>query len=257
MNLNVIERAGRGIIDTMEGVGGTVLTLSRAVGFFTQALRYRVLILEQMLFVGVESLLVVSVVALFAGMIVALQTGHELARFQLEGTIGNIVAASVCREMGPVFAAIIVAARVGSAMAAELGTMKVSEEIDALEAMSINPIRYLVMPRVAAILIMLPILTLYSDLVGMVGGAMVGRLQIGVSYYSFYQRVVRNLEVKDIYIGVLKAAVFALIISSIACSQGLKADSGAQGVGRATTRTVVFSLLFVLIFNYFITSIFY
>ena len=255
--MNVIATTGRGIIDTLEGVGRTVVTLCQALGFLNQVLKYRVLILEQMLFVGVESLPVVSVVALFAGMIVALQTGHELARFQLQGTIGNIVAASVCREMGPVFAAIIVAGRVGSAMAAELGTMKVSEEIDALEAMSISPIRYLVMPRVAAILIMLPILTLYSDLIGMLGGAMVGRLQIGVSYYAFYQRVVRNLEPKDIYIGVLKAAVFALIISSIACSQGLQANAGAQGVGRVTTRTVVFSLLFILIFNYFLTSIFY
>ncbi len=255
--MNVIERTGGGIIATLQGVGGTIVLLSQAIGFLAQGLRYRLLILGQMLFVGVESLPVVSAVALFAGMIVALQTGHELARFQLQDTIGTIVAASVCREMGPIFAAIIVAARVGSAMAAELGTMKVSEEIDALEAMSINPVRYLVMPRVAGILIMLPILTLYSDLIGMLGGALVGHLQIGVSYYAFYQKVIRNLELKDIFIGLFKSAVFALIISSIACSQGLKADSGAQGVGRATTRTVVYGLLFILIFNYFITSIFY
>jgi len=127
-----------------------------------------------MLLCGVESLPVVLLVALFTGMVVALQTGQALARFELEGTIGNVVAASICREMGPVFTAIIVAGRVGSAMAAQLGTMKVSEEIDALEVMSIDPNRYLVMPRVWSLLVMLPILTIFADLIGIVGGAVIG-----------------------------------------------------------------------------------
>ncbi len=250
-------RVGGKILETLQGVGETLLLLFRGLCWVRRAWKYRFFVIDQMLFCGVESLPVVSIVALFAGMIVSLQTGTELARFQLQGTIGNIVAASICREMGPVFAAIIVAARVGSAMAAQLGTMKVSEEIDALEAMSIDPIRYLVMPRIWAILIMLPILTIFSDLIGILGGAVVGRLQIGVSYASFFDRVLDNLEVKDIYIGVLKASVFSMIISSIACYQGLSAVAGAHGVGRATTRTVVFALMFILMFNYFITSIFY
>lgn len=255
--MNPIEKTGNQILVTLQGVGETLILLTRGIYWFKEVLKYRVLIIEQMLFCGVESLPVVSIVALFAGMIVALQTGHALEPFQFQETIGGIVSASVCREMGPVFAAIIVAARVGSAMAAQLGTMKVSEEIDALEAMSINPVRYLVMPRIWAILIMLPILTIFADLIGIVGGAVVGRLQIGITYYTFFDRVLHSLEVKDIYIGVLKAAVFGLIISSIACHQGLKATAGASGVGRATTRAVVFSLLFILMFNYFITAIFY
>jgi len=255
--MKLLETTGKRVLSTLQGVGETLILLVRALFWLKGALKYRVILIEQMLFCGVESLPVVSIVALFAGMIVSLQTGTELAKFQLEGSIGNIVSASVSREMGPVFAAIIVAARVGSAMAAQLGTMKVSEEIDALEAMSIDPVRYLVMPRVWAILIMLPILTIYANLIGILGGAVVGRLQIGVSYYTFFDQVFTNLKVKDIYIGLLKAGVFALIISSIACHQGLIARAGARGVGLATTRTVVFALMFILMFNYFITAIFY
>lgn len=255
--MDIIEKAGSNILNSLEGVGGTLLTLFRGLYWFKKSIKYRVLIFDQMLLCGVESLPVVVVIALFAGMVVALQTGQALARFELEGTIGNVVAASICREMGPVFAAIIVAGRVGSAMAAQLGTMKVSEEIDALEVMSIDPNRYLVMPRIWALLVMLPILTIFADLIGIVGGGVVARLQIGVSYYTFFDGVMTNLEVKDIYTGMVKAVVFGFSISSVACYQGLHARAGAQGVGRATTRSLVFSFLSILIFDYFISAIFY
>ncbi|MDP8215519.1 MAG: ABC transporter permease [Candidatus Euphemobacter frigidus] len=255
--MNLIEKTGGKILDSLQGVGGTIVLLFRGLYWFKTAVKYRVSIFDQMLLCGVESMPVVMVVAIFSGMVVALQTGHELARFQLEGTIGNIVAASICREMGPVFAAIIVAGRVGSAMAAQLGTMKVSEEIDALEAMAINPVRYLVMPRVWALLFMLPILTIFADLVGILGGGMVSRLQIGISYYTFFDGVMNNLEIKDIYVGMVKAVVFGLTIAAVSCYQGLNAKAGARGVGRATTRSLVFSFLSILIFDYFITAIFY
>ena len=255
--MNLIAKSGRQILITTQGVGEALLLLLQGFYWFKKTWKYRVEIIRQMLFCGVESLPVVSVVAMFSGMIVALQVGHSLAVFQLEATIGNIVAASLCREMGPVFAAIIVAARVGTAVAAELGTMRVSEEIDALEAMSINPVRYLVMPRLWAFLIMLPVLTIYADLVGILGGAVVGRLQIGVSYSDFFTRVMNNLELKDIYSGIIKAVVFGLTIVVVSCHQGLKAKAGARGVGRATTRALVFSFLLILLFDYFITSFFY
>ena len=255
--MDLIEKTGDNILKSLEGIGGTIVLLFRGIYWFRAAIKYRVSIFEQMLFCGVESMPVVIVVALFSGMVVALQTGHELARFQLQETIGNIVAASICREMGPVFTAIIVAGRVGSSMAAQLGTMKVSEEIDALEAMSINPVRYLVMPRVWALLFMLPILTAFADLVGIVGGGVVSRLQIGVSYYAFFDGAMNNLEIKDIYTGMVKAVVFGLTIAAVACYQGLNARAGARGVGRATTRSLVFSFLSILIFDYFITAIFY
>ena len=255
--MDIVDKTGSKILESLEGVGGTLVLLFRGLYWFKKTLKYRALIFEQMLLCGVESLPVVLVVALFTGMVVALQTGQALARFQLEGTIGNVVAASICREMGPVFAAIIVAGRVGSAMAAELGTMKVSEEIDALEVMSINPNRYLVMPRVWSLLAMLPILTIFADLIGIVGGGVIARLQIGVSYYTYFDGVMTNLEIKDIYTGMVKAVVFGFSISAVACYQGLHTRAGAQGVGRATTRSLVFSFLSILIFDYFITAIFY
>ena len=255
--MDLFEKTGSKILESLEGVGGTIVTLFRGLYWFKQSFKYRALIFEQMLLCGVESLPVVVVIALFTGMVVALQTGQALARFELEGTIGNVVAASICREMGPVFAAIIVAGRVGSAMAAQLGTMKVSEEIDALEVMSIDPNRYLVMPRIWALLVMLPILTIFADLIGIVGGGVIARLQIGVSYYTFFDGVMSNLEIKDIYTGMVKAVVFGFSIAAVACYQGLHARAGAQGVGRATTRSLVFSFLSILIFDYFITAIFY
>jgi len=255
--MDLFEKTGYKILGSLEGVGGTVVTLFRGLYWFKKSIKYRALIFEQMLLCGVDSIPVVLVVALFTGMVLALQTGQELAVMQLEGTIGNIVAASICREMGPVFTAIIVAGRAGSAMAAQLGTMKVSEEIDALEVMSIDPNRYLVMPRIWSLLVMLPIMTIFADLVGIVGGGVVSRLQIGVSYYTFFDGVMTNLEIKDIYTGIVKAVVFGFTIAAVACYQGLHAREGAQGVGRATTRSLVFSFLSILIFDYFITAIFY
>ncbi len=255
--MRVLENTGDYVLNALQGVGEAALLLLRGLSWSYQALKYRALVSEQMLFSGVESLPVVMVVAFFVGMVVSLQTGQEMARFQLQDNIGGIVAASMFREMGPVFSALIVAGRVGSSMAAQLGTMKVSEEIDALEAMSINPVRYLVMPRVLALLVMMPVLTLFANGVGLIGGALVGRYQIGVSYYTFFDTVVRNIQIRDITSGLIKAATFGLIIGSVSCHQGLKAAEGARGVGRATTRSLVYSFLFILMFDYFITAFIY
>lgn len=255
--MRILENTGNYIFSALQGVGEATMLLFRGLGWACRVFKYRALVVEQMLFSGVESLPVVMVVAFFVGMVLSLQTGQEMLRFQLQANIGGIVAASMFREMGPVFSAIIVSGRVGSSMAAQLGTMKVSEEIDALEAMSINPVRYLVMPRVLALLVMMPVLTTFANGVGLLGGALVGRYQIGVSYYTFFESAARNIGTRDIVSGLVKSAVFGLIIGGVSCHQGLKASEGARGVGRATTRSLVYSFLFILMFDYFITAFYY
>jgi phospholipid/cholesterol/gamma-HCH transport system permease protein len=161
------------------------------------------------------------------------------------------------KEMGSFLTAIIITAFSGAAMAAELGTMKVSEEIDALEMMSINPVAYLVMPRVVSMLLMLPALSVYTIVLGVSGGAIVSYFQLGITTETYYHFVFESIWIKDIYVGLLKSVVFALIISSISCANGLKAEGGALGVGQATRVSVVSSYLMVLIVGYIITALFY
>ena len=161
------------------------------------------------------------------------------------------------KEMGSFLTAIIITAFSGAAMAAELGTMKVSEEIDALEMMSIDPVKYLVMPRVVSMLIMLPTLSIYTIILGVIGGAIVSYFQLDITTQTYYYRVLRSIWLKDVYVGLLKSLVFGLIISSISCANGMKAEGGALGVGQATRVSVVSSYLMVLIMGYIITALFY
>jgi len=181
---------------------------------------------------------------------VALQTGLELRKFGLQEIVGGVVGLSVTREMGPVITAFILAARVGAAMAAELGTMKVSEEIDALRALGIRPERFLVMPRVLASLTMQPILTAYSVLVGVWGGSLISMTFLGVSSDIFWKRLQTATEAGDVLSGALKSLVFAAIISTVCCHQGMTTEGGAEGVGRSTTRAVVISLTMILVSDY-------
>ena len=174
-----------------------------------------------------------------------------------EMRVGTLVAQAMCREMGPFMTALILAASVGSAMAAQLGTMTVSEEIAALESMSINPVRFLVMPRLAAMMIMCPVLTVFTDLIGIVGGGFIASTQLDVAWNVYYDNVLFMLKAYEIWIGVLKAFVFSLIIVGISCYQGLAATRGAVGVGIAARRSVVMSFLSILIIGYVITRLFY
>jgi phospholipid/cholesterol/gamma-HCH transport system permease protein len=190
-------------------------------------------------------------------MILALQSGIELSRWQLEANVGLLVSASMVREMGPVMAAFILAGLVGSTMAAELGTMKVSEEIDALEVMSINPLRFLVMPRVVALGVGCPVLVIFVDAVGVAGGGVVARSLLGVDYALYFDKARNVLEVKDLLGGLLKSFLFGVTISTIGCAQGLRAENGAEGVGRATMRAVVMSFIYVLILDYFVAWMLY
>ncbi|ABZ94317.1 Membrane protein of an ABC transporter complex [Leptospira biflexa serovar Patoc strain 'Patoc 1 (Ames)'] len=242
-------------------IGYTVLLLFRAIGQSHQLYFKRREILEQMFIAGVGSLFVVSIVSVFTGMILGLNTGLGLRDFGAEGQIGLLLTITLTREMSPFMTSLILAASVGSAMAAEIGTMKVSEEIDALEVMSISPIRYLVMPRIVGFSLMVPVLCVYSAALGILGGGIVGHFQLGIDIISYFQDVYYRISsvpgLKDLYVGLLKGYVFGLSIATISCSQGLRTEGGAIGVGQTTRKAVVTSFLMVIFSGYVLTALFY
>ncbi len=211
-------------------------------------------ILKQMEEVGVRSFPVVIITAAFTGMVLALQSYTGFKRFGAETMVGTVVALSVTRELGPVLTGLMVSGRVGSAMAAELGTMRVTEQIDALYTLATNPIKYLIVPRFLAAMIMLPILVIFADLIGILGGYLVSVQVLGTNPTIYVRRTWDYLEFNDLYSGLLKAIAFGMIIATISCYQGFSAQGGAEGVGRATTKAVVISSLTILVSNYFITA---
>lgn len=254
-----IERMGRTLIQTFRGAGLALIMLGEAFlhlrSMFTR--RARDQIVQQMYIGGIKSLGVITVVGMFTGMILALQTGLELRRFGLQANIGTAVTVVMLREMGPFMTALIIAASVGSAIAAQIGTMTVSEEIAALEIMSINPVRFLVMPRLVALMVMLPLLTIYTNTVGVFGGAVVGATQLEVTMTAYFDNAKLFASNKDLYVGLFKAYVFGIVIATVSCHQGLVTNNGAVGVGQATRRTVIISFLTILILGYIITRMFY
>ena len=203
---------------------------------------------------AVGSLGVLALIAALTGMIMVMQTGPSLSLYGVIDVIGGIVGVTFMREMAPLWAAIIILARVGSAMAAELGTMVVNEEVDALTVMDIDPVRYLVVPRLIALIIAVPILSLLANLVGLIGGAFVAQTQFNVTYADFFTGAANMLTWWDLLGSQLKAVVFGLIIAVIACDQGLHCKGGAEGVGKATTTAVRLSVVFVLLSDMIITS---
>lgn len=215
-------------------------------------------ILNQLYICGAQSLSVTLVVGIFAGMILSFQTGIVFRDYHLEEYLGLVVLVSMCKEVGPFMTAFILAGRVGSAMAAEIGTMKVSEEIDALEVMSINPIDFLVMPRILALAMCAPILTAYANFLGVLGGAVVAKYQIELEYSIYFHNVLTYMSLSDltlIFGGLFKGVVFGIIIAVVGCANGLRAQNGAQGVGIAARKTVVDAFLLILMFNYFMSSL--
>src|SRR3989338_8614475 len=213
--------------------------------------------LEQAYKIGVASLPLVMLTSLFTGMVLALQSAYQLRLFSAEQFTSDLVALSITRELGPVLTAMMVAGRVGASMAAELGTMKVTEQIDALESLAVNPVHYLVVPRFLACMSMLVILTLYADLIGMFGGYVVAVFKLGISSHQYIHRTVNALLLKDIYTGLFKSFVFGIVISIVSCYFGFKAKGGAEGVGQATTLAVVVSFVSIIAFDTFFTALFY
>ncbi|RMD83884.1 MAG: ABC transporter permease [Lentisphaerae bacterium] len=254
---NRIEALGRWLCGIAYACGRGVLVVAEAFLWFRHLLQRRSEVSRQLYIVGVGSYGVVTTVALFTGMILSVQTGLVLREYGQEANVGFIVSQTLCREMGPFMTALILAASVGSAMAAELGTMTVSEEIDALIVLDINPIRYLVMPRLFAMLVMTPVLTVYTDLIGILGGGLVAKTQLDVSWYAYSRNVLDFLKPREVNLGLVKAAVFGVIITGVSCYQGLATRNGAIGVGLATRKSVVICFLLVLITGYFMTRFFY
>ncbi|HOE01450.1 MAG TPA: ABC transporter permease [Kiritimatiellia bacterium] len=257
--VNAIAALGRRVIASCQGSGRALMMLLGAVKYlpFMFSRRNRADVMQQCYLVGIKSLGVVSVVGLFTGMILALQLGLALRTFGQEWTIGTLVCNAMLREMGPFMTGLVVAASVGSAIAAQIGTMTVSEEIAALDVMGIDPLRYLMMPRLVALAAMTPLLALYMDMIGLFGGSVVGATMLGVSYESYFDGAFRYTHNKDLYVGLLKAFIFGVIVVCVSCYQGFITGEGAVGVGRATRRTVVVSFLLILTLGYFVTRLAY
>lgn len=216
---------------------------------------YPKLLLKQIINIGFYSLPVVALTTIFAGMVIALQTNAGFSSYGAESAIAQVVLISVTRELAPAFAGLMVAGRIGAAMAAEIGTMRVTEQIDALSTLSTNPFKYLVAPRLWAGIIVLPLLVLIGDIIGIFGGYLVAVYQLNFNPANYIKTTVNELQAIDVYTGIIKAAVFGFVIALMGCYNGYKSKGGAQGVGEATTNAVVASSIIILIFNYIITDL--
>ncbi len=260
--MGFFENIGRVVIDTgrqtIEVLALFFQTLFwLAVGPFKKKFAKREGIFSQMVFAGLGSLVIALFVSFFTGIVIAMQSAYQLTRFGANIYVAPMVAVGIARELGPVLTALVVAGRVGAAIAAELGTMKVSEQIEALETMALNPIRYLVVPRFLALLIMLPCLTVFADIMGIFGGFLVGVFNLRLDPYRYITFSFQFLQWKDVWTGLVKSVAFAITISMVGCYMGLKTKGGAEGVGRATTLSVVTSFILIIMFDCFLTGIFY
>ncbi|KUJ96704.1 MAG: hypothetical protein XD41_0338 [Desulfonauticus sp. 38_4375] len=231
-----------------------LLFLEAIIWLFRPPFRFR-LFVKQLEFVGVNSLFVVLLTGLFTGMVLALQTYYAFRLFSAESLVGATVALSMTRELGPVITALMVTGRAGSAIAAEIGTMRVTEQIDALTVMAISPVQYLVVPRILAGVIMLPLLTILSDFVGIVGGYLVGVKILGINSGLFINKIYEHVDVDDLYNGLIKAAFFGLILTLVGCYKGFYTRGGAEGVGKSTTQSVVLASVLILMFDYVLTAL--
>jgi phospholipid/cholesterol/gamma-HCH transport system permease protein len=214
-------------------------------------------ILEQMQRIGVSSFMIIFLISLFTGIVLALQSAYQMQKVSAEMYIASLVALSMTRELGPVLTALIVAGRCGASITAEVGTMKVTEQVDALEALSMSPVRYLVAPRFAALIVVLPLLTIYADFFGMLGGYIIGVTKLNITHTMYMKMTFDPLSVKDIMTGLIKSVSFAVIICVVSCYEGLRSDGGAEGVGRATTASVVRSFIMIIVADCFFTAWFY
>ncbi|BCS55590.1 ABC transporter permease [Geobacter sp. SVR] len=212
-------------------------------------------ILKQISFIGAKSLFVICLTAAFTGMVLGLQGYYTLAKFGSEGMLGTAVALSLIRELGPVLTALMVTGRAGSAITAEIGIMRISEQIDALETMALDPFKYLITPKFIAALIALPLLCAIFDVVGIYGGWLVGVKLLGVNPGAYFYEMEKSIVWRDIYSGIVKSISFGLLIAWVGCYKGYYAGHGAEGVSRATTESVVLTSVLVLVWDYFLTSV--
>jgi phospholipid/cholesterol/gamma-HCH transport system permease protein len=238
-----------------QNIGEIVLLFWRTLCALPFAWRQRQKIFDQFFEIGNASLLMVCVLSFFIGAVIALQTGPVLVERGLASAVGGVVGITIAKELAPVMMAILIAGRVGSAMAAEIGSMRVYQEIDALRTMNINPIHYLVLPRVLAIAVALPLLVVFAILIGWFGGAVVAEAnnRIGVPFAAFFDGLRNIVDLKDVANGVFKSFCFAIIIGAVSCHQGLVTIGGPRGIGRSVTKAVVNSIVLIVIFDYILT----
>jgi len=240
----------------LEGIGSTLLLLVRSAGYIGTLPRQRARFIEQCYMIGYTTLPIVAILSFFIGSVLALQAGYSMQNFGAKQFIGSLVGLSMARELGPVMVAILLAGRVGSAIAAELASMKVYQEVDALVTMNIPPARMLVLPRLAAVLFMMPVLTIIANLVGWFGGAIVAKYTtfIAIDPPSYFAVLRRYTEFKDVMNGLIKAEVFGFAIVLVCCNIGLNTRGGPREIGAAVTRAVVVSLILILVLDYFVTK---
>ena len=253
----LLQPLGRTFLDGLSAIGRLALVTLRAILLAIRPPYYPRLIVKQMIEIGYYSLPVVGMTAVFTGMVLALQSYTGFARFNAETAIPNVVVLSICRELGPVMAGLMVAGRIGAAMAAELGTMRVTEQIDALVTLSTNPFKYLIAPRLIAGILMLPLLVATADVIGVMGGYLVSVYKLGFNAGNYLQNSVDFVEFLDVFSGLVKAAVFGFIVALMGCYHGFHSRGGAQGVGKATTNAVVSASILILISNYIVTELFF
>ncbi|MHB1645542.1 MAG: ABC transporter permease [Candidatus Acididesulfobacter diazotrophicus] len=254
------------ILDYFEKIGFYILYLINELGSLIiyiwncilSLFRYSINIdnlFDQMVFIGVDSFFIIGLTGLFVGMVLSLQAYYAAKIVGVTYMIGPTVALSMTRELGPVLTALMITARCGSSMASEIGTMKISEQIDALEVMSVDPYYFLSMPRIIASMIMLPILSIVSSLIGILGGYVVYKFFLGLNGTVFVDMIYKYMKLSDIYNGLIKAVVFGIILATISTYKGYEASGGSKGVGRVTTQAVVLSSIYILFADYILTSI--
>jgi phospholipid/cholesterol/gamma-HCH transport system permease protein len=255
--LDSLATVGRGAIGACRVAGSLALFALEGVSHLVRPPFYWRMFARALLEIGYFSLPVVALTAIFTGMVLALQSFTGFARFSAEGAIANVVVMSVTRELGPVLAGLMVAGRIGAAMAAEIGTMRVTDQIDALTTLSTNPMKYLVAPRLAAGTIALPLLVVVADILGVLGGFIVSTVKLGFNPSVYVHNTLEFVQTMDVVSGLVKAAVFGFLIALMGCYQGYNSRGGAQGVGAATTAAVVSASILILAFDYLLTEMFF
>ena len=255
--LDFFDNTGKKTIESFNALKKFTLFLIESVKAVFSPRWYFKIIKEQTIEIGFYSLPVVGMTAFFTGAVLALQTYAGCSRFGAEMTVPTVVILGITRELGPTIVGLMVAGRIAASIAAEIGTMKVTEQIDALKTLSTNPIRYLVVPRVVASTITVPILVLIADIIGVLGGTVASVASLGFSFHSYIKNSVDFLTFPDVYSGIVKAVVFGFIIAIVGCYNGYNSKIGAEGVGKATTNAVVGSCILILIFNYILTQFFF
>jgi phospholipid/cholesterol/gamma-HCH transport system permease protein len=255
--MQILKPIGSSVLAVGQTLGEMIALLCEMLYYFKEAPRNMTSLFRQMYIVGLGTLPIAMLVALFVGMVLSVQTGAELALYGTQEAIGAIVGLSMVKELGPVMTSLLVAGRVGSSMAAEIGAMQVYEEIDALKTLEINPVRYLAMPRLIACLFAVPALVAFSMVVGIIGGGIVADVnpRIDVPFNVYYENMTRALNYKEISKGLFKSMVFGGVIAHVGCYVGFKTSGGARGIGEATTRSVVLSFLLIMIANYLLTRV--